>query len=193
MRKIIAALQVSLDGFDRRPERGARLGGFLGRPLRHHRQRRRVHPRCANVSGIRAVPARGAGQSEEHPAVHRQRHPLTLLEARPMKAGAVWLHYRVPRRQRGTVCRRLGGRPCSHTQRWRPGYGYRLTDERRACTGCSLVADHFDGAHPSLERPRHCPRCCVDRPVPGAPGLQAAKWAGGTAWVACNGTRRATL
>jgi predicted dithiol-disulfide oxidoreductase (DUF899 family) len=25
------------------------------------------------------------------------------------------------------------------------GYGFRLTDERRGCTGCSLVADHFDG------------------------------------------------
>src|ERR671911_2066785 len=24
------------------------------------------------------------------------------------------------------------------------GYGARLTDERRGCTGCSLVADHFD-------------------------------------------------
>src|SRR5262245_23086191 len=25
------------------------------------------------------------------------------------------------------------------------GYGFRLTDERQGCTGCSLVADHFDG------------------------------------------------
>jgi len=28
------------------------------------------------------------------------------------------------------------------------GYGARLTDERRGCTGCSLVADHFDGVLP---------------------------------------------
>src|SRR5262245_8451792 len=28
--------------------------------------------------------------------------------------------------------------------------------------------------HPPLERPRHYPRLCVDRPVAGAPGLQAA-------------------
>ena len=31
-----------------------------------------------------------------------QRHALTLLEARPLKAGAVRLNYRVPSRQRGT-------------------------------------------------------------------------------------------
>jgi predicted dithiol-disulfide oxidoreductase (DUF899 family) len=30
------------------------------------------------------------------------------------------------------------------------GYGARLTDERRGCTGCCLVADHFDGAIPHL-------------------------------------------
>lgn len=30
------------------------------------------------------------------------------------------------------------------------GYGLRLTDERRGCTGCSLVADHFDGVIPHL-------------------------------------------
>jgi predicted dithiol-disulfide oxidoreductase (DUF899 family) len=30
------------------------------------------------------------------------------------------------------------------------GYGARLTDERRGCTGCSLVADHFDGVIPHL-------------------------------------------
>src|SRR5918997_1513024 len=30
------------------------------------------------------------------------------------------------------------------------GYGYRLTDSRRGCTGCSLIADHFDGAIPHL-------------------------------------------
>ena len=30
------------------------------------------------------------------------------------------------------------------------GYGYRLTDERRGCTGCSLVADHFDAVVPHL-------------------------------------------
>ena len=30
------------------------------------------------------------------------------------------------------------------------GYGARLTDERRGCTGCSLVADHFDGVVPHL-------------------------------------------
>jgi predicted dithiol-disulfide oxidoreductase (DUF899 family) len=30
------------------------------------------------------------------------------------------------------------------------GYGYRLTDERRGCTGCSLIADHFDGVIPHL-------------------------------------------
>jgi predicted dithiol-disulfide oxidoreductase (DUF899 family) len=29
-------------------------------------------------------------------------------------------------------------------------YGARLTDERRGCTGCSLVADHFDGVIPHL-------------------------------------------
>ncbi|MGH8194865.1 MAG: DUF899 family protein, partial [Woeseiaceae bacterium] len=30
------------------------------------------------------------------------------------------------------------------------GYGYRLTGARRGCTGCSLVADHFDGVVPHL-------------------------------------------
>jgi predicted dithiol-disulfide oxidoreductase (DUF899 family) len=30
------------------------------------------------------------------------------------------------------------------------GFGARLTDERQGCTGCSLVADHFDGALPHL-------------------------------------------
>ena len=30
------------------------------------------------------------------------------------------------------------------------GYGFRLTDERRGCTGCSLVADHFDCVIPHL-------------------------------------------
>ena len=44
----------------RRPERGPRLGRFLGGRLRHHRQRRRVHPRRPDVSGIRAVLAGSA-------------------------------------------------------------------------------------------------------------------------------------
>src|SRR5262252_7675015 len=30
------------------------------------------------------------------------------------------------------------------------GFGARLTDERQGCTGCSFVADHFDGALPHL-------------------------------------------
>jgi predicted dithiol-disulfide oxidoreductase (DUF899 family) len=30
------------------------------------------------------------------------------------------------------------------------GYGYRLTDERQGCTGCSFVADHFDCVIPHL-------------------------------------------
>jgi predicted dithiol-disulfide oxidoreductase (DUF899 family) len=30
------------------------------------------------------------------------------------------------------------------------GYGFRLTDERQGCTGCSLIADHFDGVIPHL-------------------------------------------
>ncbi|RUV69595.1 MAG: DUF899 domain-containing protein [Mesorhizobium sp.] len=30
------------------------------------------------------------------------------------------------------------------------GYGYRLTDERQGCTGCSLIADHFDCVIPHL-------------------------------------------
>ena len=30
------------------------------------------------------------------------------------------------------------------------GYGFRLTDERRGCTGCSLIADHFDGVIPEV-------------------------------------------
>jgi predicted dithiol-disulfide oxidoreductase (DUF899 family) len=30
------------------------------------------------------------------------------------------------------------------------GYGYRLTNERQGCTGCSLIADHFDGVIPHL-------------------------------------------
>jgi predicted dithiol-disulfide oxidoreductase (DUF899 family) len=30
------------------------------------------------------------------------------------------------------------------------GYGFRLTDKRRGCTGCSLVADHFDCVIPHL-------------------------------------------
>ena len=30
------------------------------------------------------------------------------------------------------------------------GFGARLTDERQGCTGCSVVADHFDGFVPHL-------------------------------------------
>ena len=30
------------------------------------------------------------------------------------------------------------------------GYGFRLSDTRRGCTGCSLIADHFDGVIPHL-------------------------------------------
>ncbi len=30
------------------------------------------------------------------------------------------------------------------------GFGFRLTDGRRGCTGCSLVADHFDAVRPHL-------------------------------------------
>lgn len=30
------------------------------------------------------------------------------------------------------------------------GYGFRLTDERLGCTGCSLIADHFDGVSAHL-------------------------------------------
>src|ERR1700716_3252318 len=30
------------------------------------------------------------------------------------------------------------------------GFGARLTDERQGCTGCSVVADHFDGVIPHL-------------------------------------------
>ena len=30
------------------------------------------------------------------------------------------------------------------------GYGLRLTDKRRGCTGCSLIADHFDSVIPHL-------------------------------------------
>ena len=30
------------------------------------------------------------------------------------------------------------------------GFGARLTDERQGCTGCSFVADHFDGVVPHL-------------------------------------------
>ncbi len=30
------------------------------------------------------------------------------------------------------------------------GVGFRLTDERQGCTGCSFVADHFDGVIPHL-------------------------------------------
>ena len=29
------------------------------------------------------------------------------------------------------------------------GYGFRLADGRRGCTGCSLIADHFDGVIPT--------------------------------------------
>jgi predicted dithiol-disulfide oxidoreductase (DUF899 family) len=30
------------------------------------------------------------------------------------------------------------------------GYGYRVNDQTEGCTGCSFVADHFDGALPHL-------------------------------------------
>jgi len=30
------------------------------------------------------------------------------------------------------------------------GYGYRVDDENPGCTGCSFVADHFDGVRPHL-------------------------------------------
>jgi predicted dithiol-disulfide oxidoreductase (DUF899 family) len=30
------------------------------------------------------------------------------------------------------------------------GYGFRLTQERRGCTACSLIADHFDGVNDHL-------------------------------------------
>ena len=35
----------------------------------------------------------------------KERQALTLLEARALKEGAVWLKYRVPRRQRGTAAK----------------------------------------------------------------------------------------
>ena len=38
----------------------------------------------------------------------KERHALTLLEARPLKAGAVWLNYRVPHRRRGTAAEGWG-------------------------------------------------------------------------------------
>src|SRR5205807_686159 len=30
------------------------------------------------------------------------------------------------------------------------GDGFRLTEQRQGCTGCSVVADHFDGVRPHL-------------------------------------------
>lgn len=30
------------------------------------------------------------------------------------------------------------------------GYGFRLTEERQGCTGCSIIADHFDSVTPHL-------------------------------------------
>ena len=93
----------------------------------------------------------------------------------------------------GRSCRGFGStrsidlRPTRAAPRWRTsseggrllvyhfmfGYGARLTDERRGCTGCSLVADHFDGVVPHLNG-RDITLLCVNRPVAGAPGLQAA-------------------
>jgi predicted dithiol-disulfide oxidoreductase (DUF899 family) len=44
----------------------------------------------------------------------------------------------------------FGGRSQLLVYHFMFGYGFRLTDERRGCTGCSLVADHFDCVIPHL-------------------------------------------
>jgi predicted dithiol-disulfide oxidoreductase (DUF899 family) len=49
-----------------------------------------------------------------------------------------------------TLAELFGGRSQLLVYHFMFGYGARLTDERRGCTGCSLVADHFDGVIPHL-------------------------------------------
>jgi predicted dithiol-disulfide oxidoreductase (DUF899 family) len=44
----------------------------------------------------------------------------------------------------------FGGRSQLLVYHFMFGYGYRLTEKRRGCTGCSFVADHFDGVIPHL-------------------------------------------
>jgi predicted dithiol-disulfide oxidoreductase (DUF899 family) len=44
----------------------------------------------------------------------------------------------------------FGGRSQLLVYHFMFGVGFRLTDERQGCTGCSLVADHFDSVIPHL-------------------------------------------
>jgi predicted dithiol-disulfide oxidoreductase (DUF899 family) len=44
----------------------------------------------------------------------------------------------------------FGGRSQLLVYHFMFGYGFRLTEKRRGCTGCSFVADHFDGVIPHL-------------------------------------------
>ena len=53
------------------------------------------------------------------------------------------------------------------------GYGYRLTDERQGCTGCSLIADHFDGVIPHLNGRDITLVCASIAPLPE---LHDYKW-----------------
>ena len=44
----------------------------------------------------------------------------------------------------------FGGRSQLLVYHFMFGYGFRLTAERKGCTGCSLIADHLDGVIPHL-------------------------------------------
>ncbi len=49
-----------------------------------------------------------------------------------------------------TLAELFGGRAQLLVYHFMFGFGARLTAERQGCTGCSFVADHFDGALPHL-------------------------------------------
>ena len=52
------------------------------------------------------------------------------------------------------------------------GYGALLTDERRGCTGCSLVADHFDAVIPHLNDRDITLVCASIAPLPARVGIR---------------------
>ena len=58
------------------------------------------------------------------------------------------------------------------------GYGARLTDLRRGCTGCSLVTDHFDGVTPHLNGRDITLVCASIAPAQELHGYKPQKWAG---------------
>ena len=114
---------------------------------------------------------------------------LELLEAEKSSRGAATSWRGGGRSCRGFgSTRRIGSRPTRGAPRWRTSSGalaaprlslhvrLRSPAHRRAPGMHRMLLGRrsLRRCHPPLERPRHHPRLCVDRPVAGAPGLQAA-------------------